>query len=85
MWEDYVAGTDPYDPDDVFTATIKMEDGVPVVRWSPDLPADRAAARQYTTRAAKALGSAWEDVSELTDDARQTNGYKFFKVDVDMK
>ena len=42
VWECYVAGLDPEDPDSRFLAGIGMEDGEPVVTWTPDLGAERA-------------------------------------------
>ena len=48
VWQDYVAGTDPTDTNSVFTATITMVDGAPVVEWSPELPPEQAALRTYT-------------------------------------
>ena len=77
MWQDYVAGTDPTDTNSVFTATITMVDGAPVVTWSPELPPEQAAFRAYTI-----YGK-----TNLTDKAwhSQTNeASRFFKVTVDM-
>ena len=48
VWQDYVAGTDPTDTNSVFTATITMVDGAPVVEWSPKLSAAEEARRRYT-------------------------------------
>ena len=35
VWQDYVAGTDPTDENDLFRATIDMSGGTPVVSWTP--------------------------------------------------
>lgn len=85
VWQDYVAGTDPLDEEDQFTATVVMENGIPVVRWSPELSPERAALRKYTTYGATALNGVWVDVSGLSDEARRAAGYQFFKVTVEMK
>jgi len=85
VWQDYVAGTDPLDEEDKFTATITMEGGVPIVKWSPELPAGKAALRKYTTYGATALGGEWVDVSNLTDAERHAAGYQFFQVSVEMQ
>ena len=39
VWQDYVAGTDPTDPEDVFTAWIEMDNGTPRIAWKPVLGA----------------------------------------------
>ena len=85
VWQDYVAGTNPLDEEDTFKATITMEDGIPVVRWSPELPAEKAAARKYTVYGATALDGTWVDVSDKTDAERHDLGYQFFRVSVRMK
>ena len=85
VWQDYVAGTDPLDEEDKFTATIKIENGLPVVEWKPELPPSKAVLRKYTTLGATALGGEWVDVSSLSDVERQAAGYQFFQVTVEMK
>ena len=85
VWQDYVAGTDPLNEEDKFTATITMENGIPVVRWKPELPADQAAARLYTVYGATALRGDWVDVTTLTDADRHDMGYQFFKVSVTVR
>jgi len=85
VWQDYVAGTDPLDEEDKFTATVTLEDGVAVVKWEPELPPERAALRKYTTYGAKVLGGNWDDVTDLSDVQRHDEGYQFFRVTVEMK
>lgn len=85
VWQDYVAGTDPLNDEDKFTATITMKNGIPVVRWTPELPADQAVARRYTVYGATAIGGDWVDVTVLTDVERHDMGYQFFKVIVKMR
>lgn len=85
VWQDYVAGTDPLDEEDTFTATITMEEGVPVVRWQPELNPAAAAMRKYTVYGATALDGKWDDVSDMTDAQRQARGYQFFSVSVELR
>jgi uncharacterized repeat protein (TIGR02543 family) len=70
-WQEYVAGTDPNDPESVFRARIEIADGVPVVLWEPDLRPDRV----YTV----------EGKTNLTDGAWHTptnTASRFFRVKV---
>ena len=81
MWQDYVAGTDPTDVNDVFRATIDMSGGTPVVSWTPVLPAAEAAKRTYTILGRQSLLSGdWAVVP-----SGQEANYNFFKVRVTMK
>ena len=81
VWQDYVAGTDPTDLNDVFRATIDMSGGTPVVSWTPVLPAAEAAKRTYTILGRKSLLSGdWTAVP-----SGQEANYNFFKVRVAMK
>lgn len=85
VWQDYVAGTNPLDEEDVFTATLTMENGLPVVKWTPELPPAQAASRKYTTYGSTSLSGKWTDVSDLTPQQRKELGYQFFTVTVEMK
>ena len=82
VWQDFVAGTDPTDPDDVFTASITFDaaTGEPVVSWSPELSAAEAAKRVYRIYGKVRLADA--DWTLLDGDA---GDYNFFKVAVEMK
>lgn len=81
VWEDYVAGTDPTDPNDKFTASVTIVDGKPVVSYAPELDPSRAALRKYTTYGKVKLSDAeWTVVSEGHE-----ADYNFFKVTVEMK
>ena len=83
VWQDFVAGTDPTDPDDVFTASITFdaETEEPVISWSPELTEAEAAKRIYRTYGKVRLTDAeWTEVSE-GDEA----DYNFFKVSVEMR
>ena len=84
VWQDYVAGTDPTDPTSTFKATITIEDGVPKVKYDPELPEAQKSLRTYTTYGCVDLSTGdWVDVSDKTDAERA--GYNFFKVSVEMK
>ena len=79
---DSVAGTDPTDPADMFTASIAFdaETGDPVIGWSPELPAAEAAKRVYTVFGKVKLNDeTWTVVDGNAAD------YNFFKVRVEMK
>ena len=81
IWEEYVAGTDPADPDSIFKVTeVTFENGVLKVSWEPDLGDDR----KYTEYGAMGLGSAasWVDMSTVPDEEK--SAYPFRRVGVDM-
>ena len=80
VWQDYVAGTNPMNPDDKFVASVTIVAGKPIVSWTPELPEDQAALRSYTIYGKTKLQDAeWSKVSG--DEAN----YNFFKVVVEMK
>ncbi|MBP5321622.1 MAG: C10 family peptidase [Kiritimatiellae bacterium] len=77
VWQDYLTGTDPTDPDSRFIAQIFMSNGKPFVTWSPDLTNER---RIYTIIGKKSLSDeTWQPVPEggLSD-------FRFFKVKVEL-
>ena len=81
VWQDYVAGTDPTDVNDVFRATVTVNGNTPVVSWTPVLPAAEAAKRTYTILGRQSfLTGDWEVVP-----SGQESSYNFFKVRVQMK
>ena len=63
----------------MFTATITMVDGAPVVDWSPKLSAAEEAKRTYTIYGMASLesGEAWHSPTNALD--------RFFKVEVEMR
>jgi len=81
VWHDYVAGTDPTDPDSVFQASVEMVGGVPVITWSPALNGDgvQEGKRTYRIFATNELGGEWVEVSP-----DETGNYSFFTVTVEM-
>lgn len=78
VWQDYVTGTDPLDTNSVFTATITMVDGAPVIKWSPKLSAKEEAKRRYTIygKASLDVGEEWHSPTNALD--------RFFMVGVEM-
>jgi len=83
VWEDYVAGTDPTNPESKFTSSIVFANGEPLVTWSPDLNEDgKKSVRKYTTYGCENIGGNWQDISTVPE-ADKSN-YRFFKVTVGM-
>jgi len=80
VWEDYIAGTNPMNPDSRFVATINLVEGEPVVSWTPELEPEQAEIRKYTVYGKNSLAD--EDWSVVQDDCEK---YQFFKVSVEMK
>ena len=76
--EEFVAGTDPADPDSRLAAYIEMVDGMPVVTYSPDLLDER----RYRKLGKKSIDDPNEDWVEVKDG--EEGNYNFFKVTVDM-
>jgi len=82
VWQDFVAGTDPTKPDDVFKASITFDavTGDPIISWTPELSAAEAAKRVYKTFGKVRLND--PDWTLIDGDAAN---YNFFKVSVQMK
>ena len=83
VWQDYVAGTDPTDENDVFTASITFDadTGEPVVSWTPELTPTEAAKRAYKKYGKVHISD--PDWTLITDG--NEGDYNFFKVTVEMK
>ena len=82
VWQDFVAGTDPTNPDDVFAASIAFDavTNEPIISWTPELTAEEAAKRTYKTFGKVRLTDAeWAPVDGNASE------YNFFKVTVEMK
>lgn len=77
VWECYAAGLCPTNATDRFLAMIEMEDGEPVVRWTPDLnEGGTKNERVYTIEGKTNLGDeSWGPTNEAT---------RFFRVKVQM-
>jgi len=76
VWHDYVAGTDPTDTNSVFKVLLDVQNGVPVLRWDPDLNA-HAIQRKYTIWGkTNLIDACWHTpTNEMS---------RFFKVEVSM-
>jgi len=79
-WQDYVAGTDPTDPDSHFRATITMDNGVPHVQEWPKLAADEASKREYKMFGKKTLQDGWTEMNP-----GEEPNYRFFNIKVKMR
>ena len=82
VWHDYVAGTDPTDAASRFTASVALEDGKPVVTWTPALNGEgvREGVRIYRVWGKADLGdAAWSEVAPGGE-----ADYRFFRVTVEM-
>jgi len=81
VWQDFVAGTDPTNPEDKFTASVTMVGGKPVISYSPELSVAESAKRKYTIWGKEKLqDEKWIEVPE-----GEESDYNFFKVTVEMK
>ena len=75
LWANWLTGLDPANPDDDFTLSIAVTNGVPSLSWTPDL----GAARTYTIWGCRDLPPAGDwNVVQKADLATTTN--RFFKV-----
>ena len=78
-WAEFVCGTDPSDADDRLAVSITMEDGKPVVTYTPDdgrIASGFKAVIKGTTDLAAAL-STWEVVTDT-----RTSTCRFFRVEI---
>ncbi|MBQ6926244.1 MAG: leucine-rich repeat protein, partial [Kiritimatiellae bacterium] len=86
VWECYVAGLSPTNATDLFRTVISMDgEGRPVITWEPDLnKGGTKQEREYRVLGAKALGATtqWDDVTDIANPGAE--GYRFFKVTVEM-
>ena len=82
----YIAGLNPNDSAAKFQTTISMDaDGKPIVSWTPDLnEGGTKSERVYRVLGAKSLGASaeWDDITDIADP--DAEGYRFFKVSVEM-
>ena len=82
VWQDYVAGTDPTDANDIFKASITFDKNSkePIISWTPELSEAEAAKRSY-----KVFGKIKLTDVEWTLVQGDASDYNFFKVTVEMK
>ena len=81
VWQDFVAGTDPTNPDDKFSASIMFDsEGKPVLSWTPELSASEAGKRIY-----RKFGKVRLNDNEWTLIDGDEGAYNFFRVTVEMR
>ena len=82
VWHDYVAGTNPTNPDDTFKAVITLDkdSNGPVISWTPQLTPEETAKRVY-----RKYGKVRLDDAEWTLIDNDAENYQFFKVTVEMR
>ena len=79
-WDEFVAMTDPTDPDDRLVADISIgEDGVPVITWDPDRPDDR----DYVLEGADEVSGPYAPVDSAAEDGAAPS--RFYRVKVMLK
>lgn len=80
VWQEYWAGTNPNDPNDLFRANIAVSNDVPYITWYPDLRTNDPP-RVYQVLCAptpSASAQAWAEWPGPGDSGASTN--RFFKV-----
>ena len=83
--EEGILGTDPKDPASKLQATIVNEDGIMRVEYNPENTASMTHTLNYRVMGVTDLGGDWKDVTEMTDEERDLNGYRFFKIKVEIE
>lgn len=77
-WEEYVLGTDPNNPRDLFTVRITITGGQPEISWHPDFRGSPSSSRVYQILGKHSLvDESWCPITES-----ETGDYNFFKVSV---
>lgn len=83
VWECYVAGLDPEDPEAEFKVRLWFEDGAVHLGWTPDWSdAEDGSGRTYRLMGKKSMDTEWEDVLEPAD--LSAEGWRFFRVGVSL-
>lgn len=82
VWQDYVVGTDPTNPNDTFKISIVFVDAKPRLVMSPDLPPEEKSLRRYTVYGKRSLRDSSWTVIQDQDDLME---FKFFKISVEMR
>ena len=83
LLDEFIAGTDPTDADDVFYATIAIEEGFVYVGWTPNLNADGKVRRVYKVFGKRRLSDEWS-AAPLSEAEINGGEYRFFRVTVEM-
>ncbi len=90
VWQEYWAGTDPNDANDLFRADIAVSNDVARITWRPDLSVTGDPVRVYHVWSAPSLTGAWQKVQENVEEAAEVDltapgapAKRFFKVELD--
>ena len=78
VWQDYWAGTDPNDPNDLFRADIVVSNDVPYISWQPDLSTGTPERVYKVLCAPTPSAQEWVEWPGPGDSGASTN--RFFKV-----
>lgn len=79
-----VLGTDPKDPKSKLEVAISEVDGLMRVDYSPQNTSSATHDLDYRIMGVTELGGEWKDVTNWTEEEREMNGYRFFKVKVNV-
>lgn len=83
VWECYVAGLDPEDPEAEFKVRLWFEEGAVHLGWTPDWSdAENGSGRTYRLMGKKSMDAEWEDVLEPAD--LSAKGWRYFRVGVSL-
>ena len=83
--EEGILGTDPKDPNSKLRATIRSENGMMKVEFAPDNNASKTHTINYRVLGVTELGGDWKDVTSMSDAEREYNGFRFFKIKVEIE
>lgn len=83
--EEGILGTDPKDPNSKLQALISRDDGIMKVEYNPENNASKTHTLNYRIMGVTDLGGDWKDVTEMSDAEREMNGYRFFKIKVEIE
>lgn len=82
--EEGILGTDPKDPESKLQASIRSDDGIMKVEYTPENTASKTHTLKYRVMGVTDLGGDWKDVTEMSEAEREYNGYRFFKIKVEI-
>lgn len=84
--EEALLGTDPKDPQSRLTASITSENGAMRVDFSPKVTGANGYRLDYRIMGAGELGGeGWKDVTDMSAAERETGGFRFFRVKVNIE
>ena len=83
--EEGILGTDPKDPNSKLQTTIRSDNGIMKVEYTPENNASKTHSLNYRVMGVTELGGDWKDVTEMSDAEREYNGFRFFKIKVEIE